>query len=115
MKRLIVYLVLLPLICGVPFMAVGSGGTVGQFLRDIYMIALVPALIVGLVDRFLEENSLKQGIACALAGFITMPIAAFVVLGILDPVLDLFIGVIGALAAAICWAIARMFATAAKA
>jgi len=115
MKRLVVYLVLFPLICGVPFMAVGSGGTVGQFLRDIYMIALVPALIVGLVDRFLEEDSLKQGIACALAGFITVPAAAFVVLGILDPVLDLFIGVIGAIAAAICWGVLRLFAKGAKA
>ena len=115
MKRIIVYLVLLPLICGAPFLFMGWEAGVGETLRNIYAILLVPALVVGLVDRFLEENSPKQGIACALAGFIAVPAAVFVGMGALDLVANLYVGVIGAFAAAICWALLRLFAKVAKA
>src|SRR5262245_10424181 len=105
MKRLIVYLVLLPLICGAPFLFAGWEASVAESLWNIYAILLLPALIVGLVDRFLTANSPMQGLACALAGFITVPAAGYVSMGALDLAANLYVGVIGAFAAGICWAL----------
>jgi hypothetical protein len=111
MKRLIVYLVIFPLVCLVFLGALGLARASVHHLPAVagpaFLLMLLPAGLVWIVDVFAG-----RAVWCVLAGFVSVPSAIDVALySVAHPRLleSLYLGVAGAIAAIVCWTVAKRF------
>jgi hypothetical protein len=107
MGRVLVYVALFPFLMGVPFLGLASTGTFGQYVLFVYSLMIGPALFLAALDFLLRKHVQWQGIACALGGSASAIASVAIAMGMLGGPIDVVLGLMGALAGALCWMAAR--------
>src|SRR5262249_19247555 len=109
MMRLLIYVLLFPLLCVLFItMVVGSPGfdEMPGLLASAYVLGFVPSLLLAGIDYALKPVWAVP--SCAALGFATLYGVMFLLVHAShDTNTTLSAGAIGALAAVVCWAIAR--------
>jgi hypothetical protein len=116
MKRFLMFALLFPLGLYVSFFALMQPTRrLGYILIAMYLLGLVPALLIAIVDEVAERKAwfVRAG-CCALAGFILTPILPWLLEtyskgGSPASSQNLLMGCIGALAACVCSLLFQLF------
>jgi len=107
MGRVLTYVLLFPFLVGLPFLGIGLTGPFWKYVLDVYLLMTIPALCLAAIDFLLGKHLRWQGIACAVGGAVAAILAVNIGLDTFDAQINMFIGVIGALAGTVCWMGAR--------